>query len=180
MTKKIYFVTFVDEFIRYTWICLLQSKSEVFVVLKDFFSLIRSQFGVTFKTLRLDNRTEFFNTLYNKLFSSLGIVYQSSYLYTPLHNGVVERKHRYLSDVARALKFQSHIPIRFWGDCVKTLVNLINKLHTELLDEKSLYEFLYGKQPKIDHLRVFRCLCYANSFFRGDKFAPRGVLVGYS
>lgn len=83
MTKKIYFVTFVDEFIRYTWICLLQSKSEVFVVLKDFFSLIRSQFGVILKTLKLDNGTKFFITQYNELFISLGIVHQNSYPYTP-------------------------------------------------------------------------------------------------
>lgn len=34
--KKSYFVTLVDDYSRYTWVCLIQSKCEVVVVLKDF------------------------------------------------------------------------------------------------------------------------------------------------
>ncbi|XP_075104819.1 uncharacterized protein LOC142178904 [Nicotiana tabacum] len=103
--------------------------------------------------------------------------------YTSQQNGVVERKQRHIFEVARALSFQSCIPSRFWGDCIKTVVSLINKWPTSLLHGKSPYEILYNKLPAIDHLKVFGCLCFASNLPKGDKFAKRArksVLIGYS
>lgn len=102
--RKHYFLTIVDDYSRFTWVFLLQSKREVGVVLKDFFSMICNQFGCSVKTIRSDNGTEFFNSQMNALFSTLGIVHQSSCPYTPQQNGVVERKHKHVLEVGRALK----------------------------------------------------------------------------
>ncbi|XP_070014782.1 uncharacterized protein [Nicotiana sylvestris] len=66
--RKHYSITVVDNYSRVTWICLLQSKSEVMVVLKNFFLMVKNKFGVTVKTLRSDNGTEFFNSNCNELF----------------------------------------------------------------------------------------------------------------
>ncbi|XP_060183222.1 uncharacterized protein LOC132613193 [Lycium barbarum] len=98
-------------------------------------------------------------------------------------NETVERKHRRILEVARALRFQSGVPIIFWGDCVRTVVYLSNKLPILVLDGKSPYEKLFGKEPSIEHLRIFGCLCYPSQLPKGDKFDPRAsksVLVGYS
>ena len=51
-----------------------------------------------------------------------------------------------------------------------------------MLNGKSPYEMLFKKQPKIDHLRVFGCLCFASIFPRGDKFqerARKAVMIGF-
>lgn len=90
-----------------------------------------------------------------------------------IRNGVVERKDRHILQVARALKLQSSIPVKFWGECVKTTVYLINKLPTTVLQGKTPFELLHGKEPKIDYLRVFGYLCYASSLPRGNKLDSR-------
>lgn len=114
--------------------------------------------------------------------NTLGIVHQSSYVETPQQNGVVERKHKHLLEVARALRFQAHLPIHFWGDCLHTATYLINRMPNKLLHNKSPYELLFHKSP-CSNLKVFGCLCYVSTLTHNrDKFAPRAtkcIFLGY-
>ncbi|PKI45909.1 hypothetical protein CRG98_033708 [Punica granatum] len=59
---------------------------------------------------------------------------------TPQQNGRVERKHRHILNVARALMFQASLPTRFWGECISTAVHLTNVTPTPLLGNKSPHE----------------------------------------
>ncbi|KAL0382041.1 UNVERIFIED_CONTAM: Retrovirus-related Pol polyprotein from transposon RE2 [Sesamum calycinum] len=93
-----------------------------------------------------------------------GILHQRSCPHTPQQNGVVERKHQHLLNIARAFSIRLHFLVSFgW---------------------KTPYEILYQKLPSLDHLRVFGCLCYAtNTLPHKDKFEPRAskcVFMGYS
>jgi len=83
---------------------------------------------------------------------------QSSCIDTPQQNGVVERTHRHLLEVARALRFQAHLPIKFWGECVLTAAYLINRLPVSSFQNKVPYKKLLGKVPQYEHLRTFGCL----------------------
>lgn len=97
------------------------------------------------------------------LLKSLGIVHQSSCVYTPQQNGVVERRHRYILDTARAIKFQASVPLRFWGDCVATAVYLINRLPSQTLHGKVPVEIHSKSSSDLSHLKVFGCLGYVTS-----------------
>lgn len=116
-----FFLTIVDDCSRMTWIYLLRLKSDVVVCLKQFLALINTQFDVTVKVLRSDNGSEFFNSECNNLFQSYGILHQSSCVHTPQQNGVVERKHRHILEVARAISLQGFLPLKFWGNVYKLL-----------------------------------------------------------
>ncbi|XP_019226597.1 PREDICTED: uncharacterized protein LOC109208047 [Nicotiana attenuata] len=95
-------------------------KSEAVVEIKQFITMVQNQYGIVIKMIRSDNGSEFFNAQCSELLTGLGIIHQSSRPYTPQQNGIVERRHIYILDTARALKFQGAIPIRYWEMCVKT------------------------------------------------------------
>ena len=110
---KKYFLTLVDDYSRYTWIFLLNSKSEVIVALTDFFLMMKNVHSAVIKILRTDSGCEFFKSQVSILLKSLEILHQRSCVYTPQQNGIVERKHRSILDMARALRFQASIPLKY-------------------------------------------------------------------
>ncbi|XP_073119656.1 uncharacterized protein [Henckelia pumila] len=83
-------------------------------ILKQFFAYISNHFLTNVETIRTDNATDFFNHECGSYFSSMGIIHQSSCTYTPQQNGIFERKHRHILNIARALKFQASIPDPYW------------------------------------------------------------------
>lgn len=113
----------------------------------------------------------------HQLCKSLGIVHQRTCVYTPLQNGIVERKRKNILEVARPIKFQGHLPIRFWGHCVLCATNIINRLLTPVLNGKSPYEALYKSKPSLHHLNVIGCLCFAKNMYINDKFESRSVVA---
>ena len=54
-----YYVTFVDDYSRTTWLYLLKFNSEVFDAFKDFHNLVKTQFSSKIHILRSDNGTKY-------------------------------------------------------------------------------------------------------------------------
>ncbi|GJU71538.1 putative RNA-directed DNA polymerase [Tanacetum coccineum] len=135
-----YFLTIIDDYSTAVWVYLVKTKDEVFDVFVSFLNLIHNHFNIKVKTVRSDNGTEFINKKMFDMFSELGIFHQTSCSHTPQQNGIAERKHRHLINVTRSLMFQGGIPLRFWSDCVLTVVYLINRLPSSVLNGKSPYE----------------------------------------
>ncbi|KAJ4808040.1 Retroelement pol polyprotein-like [Rhynchospora pubera] len=177
-----YFLTIVDDFSQSVWVYLMGEKKETSDLLISFCKLVRNQFGKCVKYVRSDNGLEFKTESIKKFFSENGILHQTSCVYTPQQNGRVERKHRHILNVARALRFQAHLPINFWGECVLAAAYLINRTPTHILDNKTPYEMLFGKEPSYSNVRVFGCLCYILQKPSSDKFDARSrkcIFVGY-
>ena len=112
-----YFFSIVDDGIRFTWIYLLKQKSDVLNIFPDFYTLINTQFGAKIKSVRTDNALEL---AFIDFFRSKGIHFFHSCVDTPQQNSMVEHKHQHLLNIARALHFQSNVPLGYWRDCVLT------------------------------------------------------------
>lgn len=175
-----YFLTIVDDHSRATWVYLMKLKSDVLFVFPNFLTMIENQFQTRVKAVRSDNAPEL---SFTDLYKHKGILSFHSCPETPEQNSVVERKHQHILNVARALMFQSHIPLHFWGDCILSAVFLINRLPYPNLDHKSPFQILTSKIPSYDQLKTFGCLCYKSTSPKSrTKFDPRAkacVFIGY-
>ena len=58
--KYMYYVSFIDDFSRNTWIYFLRKKSEVFEKFKEFKALVENHTEKKIKALRTDNGGEFY------------------------------------------------------------------------------------------------------------------------
>ncbi|XP_077219766.1 uncharacterized protein LOC143853957 [Tasmannia lanceolata] len=145
-----YFVVFIDDYSRMTWLYLLHDRSEVFSAFRTFHSEVTNQFDCTLKCLRTDNAREYFSTThgFQDFLSSRGILHQSSCAHTSQQNGVTERKMRSLLDGARSLLIQMQVPKSYWGDAVLTACHLTNRLPSSVLGGSSPFAVLYpGHDP---------------------------------
>jgi len=57
--KSVYYVSFIDDFSRNTWIYFLKKKFEVFDRFKEFKALVENQTEKKIKVLRTNNGGEF-------------------------------------------------------------------------------------------------------------------------
>ena len=128
-----WFVSFIDDHTRTTWIFLMKEKSEVRRIFQSFNSMITTQFHTKIHILKIDNAREYFNSLLRTYFLDQGIVHLSSCVDTPQKNGVEERKNIHLLEVARSLLFSNHVPKIFWGEAILTATYLINRMPIRVL-----------------------------------------------
>jgi len=175
-----YFLTVVDDYTLFTWIFLMRHKNETQSLLKQFFSYVHTPFDSHIKIFQSDNGGEFLSP--RSFFQDTSVIFQHSCVYTPQQNGVVERKHRHILQVARALKFHAHLPVQFWGECALTAIHIINRLPSSTLSFKTRFELLYSKSPSFSYICVFGCLTYATNVHPSHKFENHSipsVFIGY-
>ncbi|KAL2230672.1 UNVERIFIED_CONTAM: Retrovirus-related Pol polyprotein from transposon RE1 [Sesamum indicum] len=100
-----------------------------------------------------------------------------------MQNGVVERKHQHLLQIARSLLFHASLPMKFWTEALLMATYLVNRLPAQRLNWKTPYELLYKRKPTYEHIKVFGCLCFAaNVLAFKRKFEPRAtrcIFLGY-
>ena len=70
-------------------------------------TFVETQFGVSIKSIRLDDGLEFQDIAALYFYASKGIIHQKSCVDTSQQNEIVEMKHKHLLEVARALMIQA-------------------------------------------------------------------------
>ncbi|PKU82566.1 Retrovirus-related Pol polyprotein from transposon TNT 1-94 [Dendrobium catenatum] len=179
-----YYVIFIDDFSRFTWLFPLRQKSEVFETFVSFKNQVEKYTAHTIKTIRTDGGTEFLNNNFNQFLVAQGIRHQVSCPYTPEQNGVAERKHRHVIETARTLLKTASVPFKHWPEAVITSVYLINRLPSTLTSPLTPFELLHRTKPEYTHLRIFGCACYPllppHSHHKFQSNTKPCVMLGYS
>jgi len=95
--------------------------------------MVQNQFNKGVKVVQSNNESEFTSGPVQTFYLEHGILHESICVDTPQQNGQAERKHRHILNVERALRFQAHLRIDFYGQFVLIVAYLINRTPTKLL-----------------------------------------------
>jgi len=179
-----YYVTFIHDYSRFTWVYCLHSKSEVSRIFTKFLAYVATQFSITIKTLHTDFGDEYLSIKFQAFLASNDIIHQRSYPATPQQNGVAEQKNHHLLDVVRTLLLESSVPSMFWVEALKTATYLINRLPSQALQMESPFFHLFSKQPNYDNLCIFSYVCFVHlPFHERYKLSAQSVrcaFLGYN
>jgi hypothetical protein len=177
-----YYVSFIDDYSKFTWIYLLRRKSEVFQCFSDFQNMVERQFNRKILAVQTDWGGEYQSL--SHFFSRIGISHHVSCPHAHQQNGSAERKHRHIVEVGLSILAHASMPLKYWDEAFLTAVFLINRLPSRVISNETPYERLLGSQPDYSFLRTFGCAVWPNLRpFNTRKLqfrSKRCVFLGYS
>lgn len=179
-----YYVSFIDDWSRFTVIYRMQSKDEVLKCFKLYEAMVSAKFERKISRIRCDNGGEYRNELFYRFCRERGIQMECTVPYTPEQNGVSERMNRTLVEKARAMLFGSKVDKRFWCEAVETAAYLANRSPASALqDGKTPAELWEGRVPDVSGLRVWGSPAYCHvpqeRRKKLDSKAWKGIFLGY-
>jgi transposase len=122
LSGYVYYVSFINDYSRKTWIYLLKAKNKVFGKFKEFKTLVENSIERTIKTLRSDNGGEFTSKEFKEYYKEVGIKRELSTPYNPQQNGIAERKNRTIMEAVKAMIHDQDLPMHLWAEATKTAV----------------------------------------------------------
>uniref|UniRef100_A0A2N9GX95 Uncharacterized protein n=1 Tax=Fagus sylvatica TaxID=28930 RepID=A0A2N9GX95_FAGSY len=181
--KNNYFLLFIDDFSRKTWIYFLKQKSKVFGAFKKFKAFVEKQSDQEIKALRSDRGGEFTSNEFKEFCETNGIRRPLTVPRSPQQNGVAERKNRSILNMARSMLKSKKMPKELWAEAVDCAVYLSNRCPTRSVQGKTPQQAWSRKKPTVSHLRVFGSIAYMHvpdqERSKLDDKSEKYVFIGY-
>jgi hypothetical protein len=133
-----YYVSFIDDYSKFTWIYLLKNKSDVFQKFHDFQHHVERLFDKKILALQTDWGGEYHKL--NSFFQKVGISHHVSCPHAHQQNGSAERKHRHIVEVGLSLLAYASMPLKYWDEAFSTVVYLINRLPSKVINSQFPFE----------------------------------------
>lgn len=172
--KRVRFlVHLVDDFSKYKWVVCCADKEIIPIAVSELIRKLQNVLGKKLKNLKSDLGTEFWNAHLKGFCKEHGIMFDSTSTGRKPQHGAVERANRTLQEGMIAMLVDSGLGKYFWPYAARTFTYLSNRIGTRLLEFKTPFELMWGKAPRIDHLRVFGCRGFALDGTKRKKLEPR-------
>jgi len=129
LSGRRYYIQYIDDFSRYTWVFFLCSKSssEVCTVFRDFKNLVELQLKHCITRWRCDNgKGEYDNEVFPSILTEYGITFEPSPPYKQHKNGVSKMMIQIHNAKAHAMLLDCTLPPSMWAEAISTA----NYLHT--------------------------------------------------
>lgn len=153
-----FYVIFVDDFTKYTWMIPLKCKSDVFTTFIQFQAFVENLSRNKIGTFRIYLIGVFLSFVFKTHLANHGIQQHISCPYTPQQNSCAAHKYRYIVETTRSLLVASKVPYKFWAETFLTAMYLINRLPPP--SKPSPWEQFFKKVVDYSQLKVFGCSCY--------------------
>ncbi|KYN15771.1 Copia protein [Trachymyrmex cornetzi] len=179
---KRYFITFQDDYTHYTFVYLLDNKTEVQEILKEFVKRVEVYWNLKVSKIRCDNGREFINKDIQAWSKSKGIIIDTTTPYTPQLNGRTERLNRTLLDKVRALLFDSILNKEMWVEALYCATYILNRLPSNIL-EKTPFEMWEKRKPNLELMQIFGNIAHTKNLGPLKKLEARSrklFFVGYA
>ena len=138
-----YFITFIDDYSKWTTVYTMRDKSESFEYFKKFHRHAETRSGNKvqhlkfmqytsdsrrLQAIRSDNGGEYLSNGFKTYLDEHGIHHQLTVAYTPQQNGVAERMNRTLMNLVRSMLHHKGMDKRFWAEALATAVYVRNRV----------------------------------------------------
>jgi transposase InsO family protein len=115
ITGCAYYVSFIDDYYRKTWVYFLKSKDEVFNKFKEFKALIENLSERNIKILKSDNGGEYTSKEFANFCKYVKIKRELTTPYNPQQNGVEERKNITIMEAMKTMIHDQDLPMHLWA-----------------------------------------------------------------
>src|SRR5580658_2869541 len=176
-----YYVTFSDDYSRFTKLTILRSKDETLDAYKSYAAWVLTQKGIKIKRLRSDRGGEYTGNAFSKFLQEQGTERRLTTHDTPQHNGVAESLNRRLMERVHAFLVQSGLPQYLWAEAAKFAIWLKNRTPTQVLGNVTPFERLTGQKPNLAGVPEWgqRVWVHNDSGTKLDRRAMEARWVGY-
>jgi hypothetical protein len=157
-----YFLTFIDDFSRCTWVYLLKFKSEFFENFLAYKAIVEKQSGHQIQKLRTNNGVEYVNNNFTSYCTTQGIQMQHTVPYTLQQNVVVERKKRTLKEMANCMIQSKGLSLKYWAEAINSTNYIVNLTPTKAIKNITPEESWTKIKLYVSHLCVFGNIAWAH------------------
>ena len=112
-----YFITFIDDSIKYCYVYLLKSKDEALEKFVLYKNEVENQLNKKIKVIRSDRGGEYEASI-GELCAQHRIIHEVTAPYSPQSNDVAERKNRTLKEMMNAMLICSGLPQNMWDEAI--------------------------------------------------------------
>lgn len=183
-----WFVTFIDDCTRMTWLYLMTSKGELNLLFQKFHKMVETQYNAQIQVLCSDNGGEYKNSELQQYLEAHRIIHQTTCSNTPQQNGVAKQKNRQLLEVVHASLIEAHMPLSYWGEALNSAAYLINWVPSSSIDFQTSFQALSDAvvAATVPNLppHIFGCVAFVHLHkHQCNKLTPlalRCVFLGYA
>lgn len=180
ITRVRYFVLFINNHSRITWVYLMREKFEVGKIFWKFNNIIQSQFHTRIQILRTNDAKKYFKLTLGSYLENQGITHHSMCWYTLTKWNMKGR-------IVIFLRWPDYLFLQpvyqtiFGGEAIVTAIYFINRVTSQVLKfmtaiQKFLTNYPHNRTISLIPQKIFGCIGFVHidSQQRG-KLDPRSV-----
>ena len=149
LSGKYYAFFIVDDYFRYTWVLFLADKHDAFDAFKVFCKKVQNEKGYVISCIKSNHGEEFEDHAFESFCNNFGILHHLSSPRTPQQNGVVERKNKFVQEMARTMMNENVLPKYFWAEAINIACYVLNCVLIRSYLNKNPYELWKDRKPNI-------------------------------